>query len=98
MHYAFGGKVTAEFKGDVAIREKEDIRAYIHSKIRRYFTTIHFLNFCFLFYWVFITAWAFSSCGECRESPFSCNVWDSSCCRTWGLGCTDFRSRGTWTQ
>ena len=32
MHCAFGGKVTAEFKGDVAIREKEDTRAYIHSK------------------------------------------------------------------
>ena len=48
MHCAFGGKVTAEFKGDVAIREKEDTRAYIHSKIGRYFTTIHFLNFCFL--------------------------------------------------
>ena len=57
MHCAFGGKVTAEFKGDIAIWEKEDTRASIHSKIRRYFTFyfhffllyFHFLNFSLFF-------------------------------------------------
>ena len=50
MHCAFGGKVTVEFKRDIAIWEKEDIRAYINSKIGRYITTVHFLNFCLFFY------------------------------------------------
>lgn len=81
MHCAFGGKVTAESKGDVNIREKTPEHISI-PKSEDICITIHFLNFCFLFYWVFIAAIV----ADCRESPQLQCVGLLPFCRTWGLG------------
>ena len=54
----------------------------------------------FWLFWVFITAWVFSSCGKwgllssCRAQVFHCS--DFSCCRARAVGCACVSGCGSW--
>ena len=60
--------------------------------LKKFYLLFHYFWLC----WVFVAAWAFSSCGK-RGLLFSCGVQASqcdgfSCCRAWAPEDTGFRS------
>ena len=67
----------------------------------QFFLTLIYLLIFWLF-WVFITAWDFSSCSE-QGLLSSCNAWAShsggfSCCGAQALGHSGFSNGSTWAQ